>query len=494
MKKVKVIINKLDEKLFKVNFPILAVILVMIIGSVTLFVKPIVGMANNGDFYRIISQNDLHYLDDNPAHTEDNFFNYFQKDYGINQFYNDAPKMLISTQSIFIKPAIILSKLVTGNNQIFDIRFLALILLIFHAIAAYLLVKVFTSEVKKPTSKLIITLLYIFIFMDTGYIAYFNSFYGEGVNIPFFLLSVGILLYMIKFDKFTWYNLIAFLVASFVFFGAKQQLAPTGILLAILMWRIICYTDKKWMKVMSIGMIIAFIIGAGFFYKSIKGDFDYINRYHALNRGILLYEGDPDEILRDMNINEQYSLLENTIFFVDVSQIDLRDRDLVKEYYDHFTVGDIVKYYALHPSSMMKMIKIGFSNAYYIRPHTQGNYEKSAGYPPGAKSYFFSGWSLFQSDVLPHNLLASMAYLGIFFFYSVKRYKKARDNGDENDCLMEEAFLYIFLVGLFQIATSLIGAGDADLSKHEFMYNMSWDMMFLYFIVNALKKRDEKEV
>ncbi|BFK79895.1 glycan biosynthesis hexose transferase WsfD [Clostridium baratii] len=493
--KLRSLIKKIDKLLLKVNFPMLAVILVILIGSMTLFIKPIIGVADNGDFFRIISQNDLHYLNNNPADENERFISYFQKDYGINQFYNNSQRLLVSTQSLLIRPAIFLSELVTGNDKVFDIRFLAAILLVFQAIAAYLLVKVFTNDVKRPTLKLIITLLYIFIFMDTGYIAYFNSFYGEGVNIPFFLLSVGILLYMIKFNKFKWYNLLAFLLTSFIFFGAKQQLAPTGILLAILTWRIICYkNNKKSIKIISIMMIGIFVIGAVFFYKSIEGDFNFINRYHSLNRGILLDEGDPDKILEDMGINNQYSLLENTIYFSDVSQIDLNDKSLKEKYYDHFTILDILKYYAFHPKDMIKMAKIGFGNAYYIRPMVQGNYEKSAGKLPGEKSYFFSGWSLFKADILPHNLLASLAYIGLFFFYSIKRYINARNYDRDDDCLFEEAYLYIFLVGFSQIVISLVGAGDADLSKHELMYNMSWDMMFLYFVVNIIKKRDKKEV
>ncbi|MDU1854705.1 MAG: hypothetical protein E6789_04305, partial [Clostridium baratii] len=99
-----------------------------------------------------------------------------------------------------------------------------------------------------------------------------------------------------------------------------------------------------------------------------------------------------------------------------------------------------------------------------------------------------------KADILPHNLLASLAYIGLFFFYSIKRYINARNYDRDDDCLFEEAYLYIFLVGFSQIVISLVGAGDADLSKHELMYNMSWDMMFLYFVVNIIKKRDKKEV
>lgn len=474
----------------KINYPILAVTLVILIGSFTLFFKPIVGMANNGDFFRIMINNDLYYLDKDK--TEEDYFKYFEKDYGISNFYNDNEKMLISTQSLLIRPANFIDKLFTGNDEVFDLRFLAAILLAVQGIATYLIIKGLTYDLKNPINKLIITLIYIFIFMDTGYIAYFNSFFGEGVNIPFFLLSLGIYIYMIKFDKVTWYNMILFSISTFIFFGANQQLAPTGILLALLIIGLIKFDKKRNIAITGILLIIGLIGTSIFLYTKIEGKFDYINRYNSLNRGILLYESDPEKILEEMGINKKYSLLQGTNYFEVISQIDLKDPNLKKDYYDHFTIGKIVKYYVMHPSKIYKMAKIGFNNAYYIRPEVLGNYEREASKQPGAKSYFFSGWSRFKSGYLPKSIMVSMLYV-IFLFYPIgKRYIRAKKNCDSKDIAMGELFLYVFLVGFIQIAASLVGAGDADLSKHEFMYNMSFDMMIVLSLQAILRNKEEK--
>lgn len=56
----------------------------------------------------------------------------------------------------------------------------------------------------------------------------------------------------------------------------------------------------------------------------------------------------------------------------------------------------------------------------------------------------------------------------------------------------EEAYFYIFLVGISQIIISVIGAGDADLAKHVFMYNMSFDLILIYFISIKLQKHQVK--
>lgn len=473
----------------KINFPILTVILAALIGINILFVKPIVGMANNGDFFRIMVSNNLYYLREAPDH-QPMYFKYFEPSYGVSNFYNGNQKMIVSTQSLLIKPAMLLDKLITGNDQIFDLRYLAFILLCFQLVATYFIMKVFCSYLKSPISKGIISFLYLFVFMDIGYIAYFNSFFGEAVNIPFFLLSVGFLLYMIRFNKITWYNILIFAILSIIFFGAKQQLAPVGVMLAVLLFRIMYYKRTMDIKVVSIALIIIMGCASLYFYSSIKGDFQYINRYHALNRGVLLNEKNPDKILSEMGVNEQYALLENTNYFSPITQIDLNNQKLIKEYYDKYGVGSIIKFYAFHPSIMFRMMDLGFREAYYIRPNELGNYTASSGKPPVSKSYFWGGWSYIKAEFLPKSLIASLIYIGIFFYFSIKRFIK----GDNNKRLTEEVYYYIFIVGLSQIAISVIGAGDADLAKHEFMYNMAFDFLFLVCIKNLLMRLERKKV
>ena len=104
-----------------INCGIFASILVIFICCLTLFVRPIVGMADNGDFFRIISQSDVYYLQGDHEHS---FLGYFDKDYGIYKYNNENPRMVVSTQPMLVKTAVFLDKLIT-RDYVFDIRFLA---------------------------------------------------------------------------------------------------------------------------------------------------------------------------------------------------------------------------------------------------------------------------------------------------------------------------------------------------------------------------------
>ncbi|WP_234125009.1 glycan biosynthesis hexose transferase WsfD [Clostridium hydrogenum] len=472
-----------------INYGFLALILVIFMCVLTLFVKPIIGMADDGDFFRIISESNLYYLQGKNAQ---NFEGYFDRNYGIYKYNNENPQIIVSTQTIIVKLAVFIYRVI-NKDYIFDIRYLAFLYMIVYAIGAYLIVKVLTHDIKSNKFKLFITALFVFIFCDTGYIAYFNSFYGEAANLSFFLLSMGILLYMYKFKKYTILNLIMFFVVSLIFVGSKQQLSPVGILVAIVLFRLFMTNKEKKFRYISLAFIIMIIASSLYFYKSISGDFDYINRYHAMNRGVLLYEWKPDDILKQFNINPQYSMLEGTVDFNKVPIIDPDSEKLKKEFYSKYSIPSILVFYLKNPRVFGKMINFAIVNGYSIRPKVLGNYEKEAGKPYGKKSNFFSLWSTIKDRFIPHNTFLTIVALGIYLYFAVKRYLLAIKNGDEDTQLFEEAFVYIFLVGLSQIFISVIGAGDADLGKHVFMFNVSFDMMFLYSVSLIIKNIDGKE-
>ena len=469
---------------------IIVFIAIMTIGTCVLFIKPIIGVADNGDFYRIISPNGLYHLSKND---EDIMFGYFNSKYGIYKYANETTSILFSTQSIFIKLAIYISKIFNSNN-IVDIRFLSIILLILHAIAAYLLVKVFTKDIKSEKFKYLIVGIYFFIFCDIGYIAYFNSFYGEAVIIAMFLLSVGILLHMIKFNKINLANLILFSISSLLFFGAKQQLAPIGILIAILIIRIGTLNKSRNIKLASILIGILFIVSAGFLYKSIKGDFDYMNRFHAMTRGALIHGDNPENVLNKFGINLGYSLLEGANFYEKVPSINPNDERLKEEFYANYSTPLVIVYYLKNPKQFISILKVGIKNAYTIRPGIMGNYEKFEGKAYGAKSYFFSGWSSIKDTSLFKTSGFMILFLTIYFLYSFKRYKKSYYTKDMNGCMFEEAYLYIFLAGFSQIIISVVGAGDADLAKHEFLYNLTFDLMVIMILVQYLIRLERKRI
>ncbi|MFR3912201.1 MAG: hypothetical protein ACLTYB_13815 [Clostridium paraputrificum] len=99
---IKIIRRALFPLRQRISPQLLTFFLILIIGGITLFIRPIIGVADNGDYFRIMSSNNLYHL---PI-EEDKILGYFNKDYGIYEYYNESETLLISTQSFFIKFAL----------------------------------------------------------------------------------------------------------------------------------------------------------------------------------------------------------------------------------------------------------------------------------------------------------------------------------------------------------------------------------------------------
>lgn len=78
--------------LLNVNYFIVVFWLVIIIGIVILFCKLVIGMVDNGDFYRVISINGVYELN---LKDQNLYFGYFNKEYGIYKYNNDNEKNFI---------------------------------------------------------------------------------------------------------------------------------------------------------------------------------------------------------------------------------------------------------------------------------------------------------------------------------------------------------------------------------------------------------------
>jgi hypothetical protein len=128
-----------------------AAAVVFLIAVITLFTPPFIGMADNGDYFRILYSNGLYF---NIPDYDSQYLGYFVKEYGIFQYYNENGATLSSSQSLFIQLAMLVNGLF-NPGQTFDIRFQAIIYTVLYTIAVYLLVESVTWKASKKRGYLI---------------------------------------------------------------------------------------------------------------------------------------------------------------------------------------------------------------------------------------------------------------------------------------------------------------------------------------------------
>lgn len=239
---------------------IIAVLLLILISGYALFVEPLIGLADNGDFYRVMISNDIkHEL----GRSEDDFFAYFNHEYDKVKYYNELEGKNKSTQDIFIKIAVKIDDVFTRDEK-FDIRFYAFLCLIVLAFALYWLIEAAQTMAHNKANQYFIALTALMIFGDIGYTCYFNSFFGEAIGYSFYLLSIAALLKFITTKDYKLKYIIIFSLSTLMFMGAKNQYALNGILAFLVLLFILLFKTKKSKKV--IVMVLASLLLMGSFY------------------------------------------------------------------------------------------------------------------------------------------------------------------------------------------------------------------------------------
>lgn len=472
-------------KRIRISIPVAAAVVSGVIMMVALMIHPLVGVADNGDFNRSINGQGIYKLD---RYQDDQHYQYFSSKYGVYEYFNESGKSLLSVQNMYIKAAKFLDELCTSDKNIFDIRFLSVILVLQMVGGIYLLVDYMTW--KKPLAqKLLLSAIGIFMFADTAYTAYFNSFYAEGiVYVTFFWLTVCALLLTQK--RYSPY-LLLFLIAvnGLLLIFTKQQNATAGAVLLFLFLFIACgfgINQGAFRKIAVAGAVLMGTAGV-VMYVSIPEQYVVINQYHAMTRGALMTGENPETTLDEFGIDKQYSILDGTIYFERYPSADPESEQLKKEFYSNYGFVSLTVYYLTHLDELMVILNKAANNGYMIRPEALGNYERIAGKSPGEKTEFFTIYSNWKKSYIPN----TVGFVAIWMIVV-------------SGCTFQDkrkfmVMICTILMGLIQVGTSIIGAGDADLSKHIFLYNVCFDLVsyvcfaplltnFIIFIVKNVSR------
>ncbi|NQX66189.1 hypothetical protein HQN90_08635 [Paenibacillus alba] len=457
---------------------------VLLITAAALFLQPYIGMADNGDFFRILYSNGLYFNDPN---YNSQYLGFFVKNYGIFQYYNENGATLFSSQSLFIKVAILLNQ-IFHDSQNFDIRYQAWMYLILYVVAVYLLVEAFTWKMSKKAGYLVAAIA-IFILGDTGYTAYFNSFYSESIVLimTVFMFASGLLLYRKRYNDYVMLSL--FIVSAIALTTSKQQNAPVGIIIAVLGFFLIYIRKKRTYRIVTfLSLIIMLGVGVGT-YVLIPKEFVNINKYHAMTRGVLLDSTNPEKTLESFGIDKQYAMLNGSLYYDPYASVDVDSELLEKSFYSKYGFGSIFTYYAAHPDQAGKMLNQAARDGFTIRPKAMGNYEQSSGKPFGAQTVFFSGYSLLKDALSPKTFGFIILWMLIVVGLYMPSFVSAMRTWRWRVALRLPLILMMILMGLSGIFVSIIGAGDADLSKHEFLFTLTFDLVSLLTVGDLLGKR-----
>ncbi|MDQ0060099.1 glycan biosynthesis hexose transferase WsfD [Paenibacillus harenae] len=447
---------------------------IVILGSI-LMIRA-VGVADSGDFARIMWAGGIGYADDEPY--KERYFGFAHTDYEYRQVLWSG---YVSTQIIIVMIAGFISRII--NSSFFDIRILSFMYSLLYIAALAIWMKY--NKTRWTLLNAAIVAVAAFVFLDIGYIAYFNSFFGEAITLIFMLMTFGLALAVAQSEKPARKLLLLFFIACFCLICTKLQNAPIGLLLILIAARFwTLRKDKPWRKMILIGSSVL-LLATAVMYLAAPQRLKHINLYQTVFYGILKDSPDPVAALKELGLPEQFKVLAGTNYFQTDTAIKQNDPILKEHLYSKLSHKDVLFYYMKHPGRFFQKLERGAENGMSIRPYYLGSYDQDKGKPYGTIAYTYSGWSEFKHDHVPNRLwfvglIYLLYYAGIAYEYTRRPAARQRARID--------IFACVGLIGLFGFAVPLLGDGEADLGKHLFLFNVCFDMMLAIGVVYLLGK------
>ena len=253
-----------------------------------------VGLSDNGDFRRILLASKMEYED------ETDYQYLFKQNYKMEvDGYKVSEKIASvwetdteneiyqSPHFIFIKASKVLnllSNIAQNKDETqYNIAWLAGIYIFMFSVASWCIFTFFND--RSIWIRLLVFLLFIFMFCDAGYVLYFNSLYGEPLQYIALMLLISIGLMIYKRPSIP--KAVCFFVALYFFAGSKLANIPYSIITALIA---IAMSVLRKDKLFKIGVTLSAIVSVVCIvqlYSSIPDWMEKDTTYQAVFYGIL---------------------------------------------------------------------------------------------------------------------------------------------------------------------------------------------------------------
>lgn len=424
--------------------------------SFELFVPPILGLSDQGDFARMIGR--FGYGPEDPSPL----WNAFVK----RKYVPDAsfryPKLeQPGPEYLLVGAAVALNRVVSLDGKL-DIRVMGFVhLAAFLAAFGYLL---------KATQALrfapLIWFLALVMATDAGYFTYWNSFYAEPASAIFFVLLMAESVAMcVRKDGVTAGAVLRWSLWAALLVDAKAQnlaLAPLLAPFALIAFR------KTRASMAGCALVAA---AAWFNFATLPASLKMANTYNVVFLSILPESKNPAADLQSLGVDSGLAKFSGTGAWSPGSAFyDLMQTGVIGQ---RLTPASVARFYFTHPARVWRHAGTLMPAAFSLRPEFCGNFERSAGHPPGATTRSFRIWSTIHARIfgalgrsIPIALLiAPLASILAWF-----RYPKRRAQIEFGGLLCACALVAFLTAAL----------GDAwDNVKHMYLFNLAFDAVVL---------------
>jgi hypothetical protein len=447
-----------------------AAVVVFGVVLITLLVPTTIGLADNGDFSRLMAPLGVHYPD--VPYT-------IRFAYVVRYYPLGAPLPLIeywSSPLLILWLAKVISQLVYG--QVFDLAVVGVLYAALFAAGVYLIVRGLVRAI--PSRPYVIALLVpgVLIFCDIAYIANFNSIYGEPMVYVSLFLLVGAALNLIEGGRPRFALLAVFVVASLLFLTAKDQTIPLVLVLVGILVVVAWLYASPWWRPAVVAGALLLLLGARTMLADSPVYFQQINDYNSVFIGVLANTDQPTAraYLRELGVDPRYAVLAGGSRSSPAGLKAATDPAFVADFYSHVSTTKIAVFYLRHPAQLIYGLEYSAAAATQMRPAYLGNYLHDEGLPPAAHTSRMSLWSTLVARVFPTSLWALVTFYLLFFASVAWEFARARTR--ERRALAAFCGL-IALMAVIQFPLVWVGDGGEEVAKHLYLFDTLFAMSLL---------------
>lgn len=461
-------------------FEISTLAVAAIIISFQLFIPPVIGMADNGDFIRFFTKIGLDHV---PTENQEKYLLYFNSKYrivarqGIGRYQSSTELPVRAAR---------LTGIYFIDNSIFDIRLLGAVYTLLYLFGFYLLLV--ASRGLTFAVRLWLTILLTLILTDASYIACFNSFYSEPTALVFFLIAAGCALTLIGGLKRVWLLLVYF-AASAMLVISKPMYAPFAIPLAALGFYLSRMVDFKKRGSLSVALAVL-LCALGAVYYLITPQWLRTNAaYIGVFTETLKDSPTPEQDLSDMGLNPEWAQFAGTNPYA--ADSPLNDPVFKAEFIARAGSMTVPRFYLSRPSRLYEIVR-RCSRLILTMPYL-GYYEKATGRPPYSQP--FGMWSEIRNSLFPKSVWTLFAFLSFGIAATVFGIIRAKTQ------TLQALFIFygfLIVVAAAQFFIPVLTIGETDLARYLNLFNLAFDsslalisaaiLQRLFFRASALKK------
>lgn len=452
----------------------------MLIVSLILFAPPSVGVADQGDFGRV-----LFGITYPPTWSDEYFFRYTSNVYQFTAFPESSlwgmPPAV--SQIYFIYAGRVLSQMF--ELPYFDMSLYALVVGFAYVLGLTLLYGALLP--RHPLEKILLGAgLYCF-FLDGRWVQWFNSLYGEPVVMIGFLLTAGLALLtdQLRTRKIAAVLLFPLAAAELIMVGGKLQaivLFVTALFingfLAYRLWQ----TRGRRVHAAALCVFSAVLLFYCFGIYTSVGE-ELTNKdtiYQSVFTGILANSRAPERTLHELGLDPAFmSDIGHNAYLPETAYVfGPIDGDLMQEkFFDHVSNTTIIRYYLTHPGDFFKGLRYLGTQSLTISNH--GIHAPEYGYV--TEHHRFTLWNGFRSR-LPHRFW----FLGLVLLAALAVSAELYKRGKKPYAMLIRA---LALGGCLQFPIPYLFNGMCDTAKQLMVFNFIFDLLIFAvtaFLVNEI--------